>query len=64
MCAIQNFSFPWMHGETQTEGFLGSLNELNEYTLSDKDSKKVSKIHIRLMNNRNEIVSRTKKEYY
>jgi hypothetical protein len=53
-----------MHGETQTEGFLGSLNELNEYTLSDKDSKKVSKIHIRLMNNRNDFVSRTKKEYY
>lgn len=44
MCAIQNFSFPWMHPpKTQDEDFsprrnsgkfLGSLNEQGEYTMT------------------------------
>jgi hypothetical protein len=43
---------------------LGSIDDQGEYTLTLKHAKKVAQIHLRLSQNRNDFVSRTKAEYY
>jgi len=44
--------------------FLGSLNDQGEYTMTVSEAKKAAQIHLRLSQNRNDFVSRTKTEYY
>lgn len=70
MCAIQNFSFSWMHPDAEgdqdrpDEDVLGIICKGDTFKVSPDDVKKAHKKHLRLLQNRNDFVNRTKTEYY
>lgn len=56
MCAIQNFSFPWMHpasakqpDQSPRKDMLGYLNSENDYLMTVSDAKNTAKKHLRLL---------------